>query len=151
MRSTSIINSPPISDSPSINDGLAKAPTRRVLSLWLPYFTVEQERVSASPNTPVVATMEARGQWIVAGIGVEAAGCGIAVGMSMGDARAMVPDLRASPRDRTGEQRRLERLADWCGRYTPMVGLDPSGGHKGDAGLWLDIAGCVRDLVGVGA
>ena len=58
--------------------------------------------------------------------------------MSLADARARVPELQAHDHDPAADQGWLERLADGCIRYTPMVALDPS--H----GLVLDITGCTH-------
>jgi len=38
---------------------------------------------------------------------------------------------------------RLERLADWCLRYTPWCAVDDGNG-TGCGGLWLDITGCAH-------
>ncbi len=67
-----------------------------------------------------------------------AAKAGLAIGMALTDARALFPVLEiqhASPAD---DERLLDRLADWCDRYTPLVALDPP--H----GMVLDITGCAH-------
>lgn len=56
--------------------------------------------------------------------------------MPLADARARVPELQAFDHDPAADHGWLERLADGCIRYTPMVALDPS------QGLILDISGC---------
>ena len=67
---------------------------------------------------------------------------GLAVGMALAQARAMVPGLCALPHDLSADARWLEALADWSDRYTPMVGRDLP--H----GLLLDITGCAHLLGG---
>lgn len=67
-----------------------------------------------------------------------AAACGIAPGMGLADARALVPALAALPADPTGDARALARLADWAERYTPSVAPD------GADGLFLDVTGCTH-------
>ncbi|WP_228259651.1 Y-family DNA polymerase [Siculibacillus lacustris] len=67
-----------------------------------------------------------------------AAARGLAVGQPLAEARARVPDLRVVERDRTGEAETLEAIADWCDRFTPLVGLDRD---FPDAGLVLDVTG----------
>ena len=57
------------------------------------------------------------------------------LGLALADARARVPDLCAVDHDPVADQQLLDRLADACDRFTPMVALD-------DAGLTLDITGC---------
>ncbi len=57
------------------------------------------------------------------------------LGLALADARARVPDLLVVDYDPVADQQLLDRLADACDRFTPMVALD-------DAGLTLDITGC---------
>lgn len=57
------------------------------------------------------------------------------LGLALADARARVPDLLAVDDDPVADQLLLDRLADSCDRFTPMVALD-------EAALTLDITGC---------
>lgn len=63
---------------------------------------------------------------------------GITPGLTLADARARVPDLAVAEMDDTADAALLERLADACDRYTPLVALDAP--H----GLILDITGCAH-------
>ena len=63
---------------------------------------------------------------------------GLRVGMPLADARAMYPALAVATSDEEADRRLLEGVADWCDRYTPLVGLDAPDG------LMLDIAGCAH-------
>jgi protein ImuB len=63
---------------------------------------------------------------------------GIAPGISLTDAQAMVPDLDAQPADRAGDLAALHRLAEWATRFSPLVAPDPADG------LMLDITGCAH-------
>lgn len=63
---------------------------------------------------------------------------GLASGLMLADARACVPDLSVTPLDAPADAVCLERLADGCDRWTPLVALDPP--H----GLLLDISGCAH-------
>lgn len=65
-------------------------------------------------------------------------GLGLAPGLSLADARARVPDLGVVDFDPRADAAWLERIADGCDRYTPMVALDPPDG------LILDISGCAH-------
>ena len=67
-----------------------------------------------------------------------AARLGLKAGMALADARAMYPGLDAADADVAADQRLLIAIADWCDRYTPLVGLDPPDG------LVLDITGCAH-------
>jgi protein ImuB len=63
---------------------------------------------------------------------------GIHLGTTLADARGAVPDLHVAEADDTADRALLEKLADWCDRYTPLVALDPPDG------LFLDISGCAH-------
>lgn len=60
---------------------------------------------------------------------------GLKVGMSLADARAVMPALLTGHSDPAGDRAALERLADWCGRFSPWVATD------GEDGLLLEITG----------
>jgi protein ImuB len=55
--------------------------------------------------------------------------------MTLADARAIVPNLEVVEADEAADFHLLERIADWCGRFTPFVALDPP------CALLLDITG----------
>ncbi len=59
-------------------------------------------------------------------------------GLALADARARVPDLLAEAHDAHADRLWLERLAELCDRYTPMVAL------AAPDGLLLDVTGCVH-------
>lgn len=63
---------------------------------------------------------------------------GLSHGLTLADARARAPQLLAVDTDARADTQWLERIADFCDRYTPMVALDAP--H----GLVLDIAGCAH-------
>jgi protein ImuB len=67
-----------------------------------------------------------------------AARMGLRVGMSFADACAILPALDWAEQAPAEDARLLARLADWCERYTPLVGLDAPDG------LMLDITGVVH-------
>src|SRR5439155_22623576 len=63
---------------------------------------------------------------------------GLKVGMALDDARAMYPQIAVADADEHADTQVLEAIADWCDRYTPLVGLDPPDG------LMLDVTGCAH-------
>jgi protein ImuB len=67
-----------------------------------------------------------------------AARLGLRVGMALADAKAMYPTLTVVDADPGADRGLLEAIADWCDRYTPLIGLDPPDG------LTLDITGCAH-------
>jgi protein ImuB len=65
--------------------------------------------------------------------------------MALADARAMYPAIAVADADPAADRRLLTAIADWCDRYTPLVGLDPPDG------LVLDVTGCAHLLGGEAA
>ncbi len=58
--------------------------------------------------------------------------------MALAQARAMHPTLEAIEEDAEADSELLEKIADWCLRYTPLVACDAPDG------LLLDISGCAH-------
>jgi len=110
---------------------------RRFLSLWLPRLATDRARraraVDAAAPLAVVATVGQARRLV--GVDANAARLGLSAGLTLADARARHPALVALDADPQAEARLLERLADWCGRFTPLVALD------GGDGLMLDVSG----------
>lgn len=67
-----------------------------------------------------------------------AEGLGLAPGLALAQARAMYPALDVVPEDAEADAVLLEKIADWCLRYTPLVACDAPDG------LLLDISGCAH-------
>lgn len=67
-----------------------------------------------------------------------AAALGLKVGLSLADARAMHPAIAVEQAAPLDDFALLEAVADWCDRYTPLVGLDAPDG------LVLDVTGCAH-------
>jgi protein ImuB len=114
--------------------------SRRILSLWLRRLPADR-LTRRSPDLAgrplaVIATVRAARQ--IAALNDEAARLGLRAGMALADARAMYPQLVAIDADEIADAATLDRIADWCDRYTPLVGLDPPDG------LFLDISGCAH-------
>ncbi len=63
---------------------------------------------------------------------------GLEAGMALAQARAMVPELEVLAHEPHADARLLEAVADWCDRYTPLVGRHPPDG------LLLDITGAAH-------
>lgn len=63
---------------------------------------------------------------------------GLLPGLAIAEARAMHPALAAEPQDAEADAQLLQRIADWCMRYTPLVAIAPPDG------VLLDICGCAH-------
>ena len=114
--------------------------SRRILSLWLrrlptDRLTRRSPELAGQPLA-VVATIRAARQ--ITALNDEAARLGLRASMALADARAMYPQLAAIDADETADAATLNHIADWCDRYTPLIGIDPPDG------LFLDISGCAH-------
>jgi protein ImuB len=84
-----------------------------------------------------VTAAAVHGRRLVVAADARAAAGGIAPGMPLAAAQALVPDLAVVAADPQGDLAALGRLAGWAmQRHAPLVALDPP------SGLWLDISGC---------
>ena len=63
---------------------------------------------------------------------------GLHAGLALAQARAMYPALNAIEEDAEADAGLLEKIADWCLRYTPLVAVDAPDG------LLLDTTGCAH-------
>ncbi len=74
----------------------------------------------------------------IAALDEAASGLGLDVGMPLANARAVCPDIAVEDADEAADRVTLEGIADWCDRFTPLVGIDAPDG------LMLDITGCAH-------
>jgi protein ImuB len=111
--------------------------SRRYLSVWLRRLSTDRiERRSSKPVETFVVVASIKGAQRIAAMTDGAARLGLKIGMGLADARAMYPSLPVVDADPEADRRFLEAIADWCDRYTPLVGLDSPDG------LLLDVTGC---------
>jgi protein ImuB len=122
---------------------------RRTVSLWFPYWPVERlERAHrrrnaapaepAAPRGPLVLAAAGQGGVRLTAVSPGAEAEGLAPGMTLADARALVPGVAGRLAEPEADARELAALADWCIRFTPCVAVD------GGDGLLLDVTGCAR-------
>ncbi|MEP9404188.1 DNA polymerase Y family protein [Sphingomonas sp. VNH70] len=127
----------------------ASSPPRRHLALWWPFLPTDRLRRQSACDVPAdgpLACVEAmRGGMRLSAVDGEALDRGLAPGMTLADARALLPDLAVVDADPFADHAWLERIADACDRYTPLVALD------GGDGVTLDITGCAHLWGGEGA
>lgn len=90
------------------------------------------------PERPRIFVEKVRGAFRLAAVDRAALALGLTPGLALADARARVPALDAVDADPAADRAWLDRLADGCVRYTPMVASAPP-----DA-LLLDITGCAH-------
>jgi protein ImuB len=89
-------------------------------------------------NEPLVVVAPIKSALRLVAVNAEAERLGLKAGMALADARAMYPKLACADADSDADQLLLTAVADWCDRYTPLVGIDAP-----DT-LILDITGCAH-------
>src|SRR6476619_4716416 len=116
---------------------IMSASSRRYLSVWLGLLSTDRIAKRFPPDALVIAA-PVKGALRLSAVNDAAVALGLRVGMPLADARAMYPKLAVADADESADFALLEAIADWCDRYTPLVGLDPPDG------LTLDISGCAH-------
>ena len=131
----------------------APSSRKRYLSVWLRRLMTDRLIRGRSPapaeaahvggsrfaqDEALVVAEPVKGALRLAAVNDAADGLGLRVGMALADARAMYPRITIADADPGADRRMLVAIADWCDRYTPLVGLDPPDG------LLLDITGCAH-------
>jgi protein ImuB len=92
---------------------------------------------SARPGMTVVYGKRGNADILVA-VDDAAEALGLTPGLALAQARAMYPALDVVPEDAEADAQLLDKIADGCLRYTPLVACDAPDG------LLLDISGCAH-------
>ncbi len=119
----------------------------RILSLWLPHLATDRIRLSRRNLTldrPLATFVNEQSGLRLKAVCPLAQQAGLAPGMMLSDARAMVLELAAYPAEPEADAKLEAKLATWCERYTPWVAIDRSHEPAFGSGLWLDITGCAH-------
>ncbi len=91
------------------------------------------------PNPPpLVVVAKEKNALRLSGLDRKATSLGLSIGQPLANARAMLPELKVMAANDTADQKLLERIADWCDRFTPFVALD------GPHALLLDVTGAAH-------
>lgn len=108
--------------------------------MWLKRLSTDRIecRSSTRGETPLVIVEPVKSALRICAVNDAAAALGLKLRMPLADARAMYPTLHMVDADLQADRALLEAAADWCDRYTPLVGLDPPDG------LLLDVSGCAH-------
>jgi protein ImuB len=114
--------------------------SKRYLCVWLRRLSTDriERRASLSGDAPLIVVEPVKSALRVAAMNDAAARLGLQTGMPLADVRAMHPGIGVCNADGAADRALLEAVADWCDRYTPLVGLDAPDG------LLLDISGCAH-------
>ncbi|HXL67955.1 MAG TPA: DNA polymerase Y family protein [Xanthobacteraceae bacterium] len=114
---------------------------RRYLSVWLRRLATDRilrGRAAAPADLPLAIVGEIKNAHRLTALNDAAAALGLKVGTALADARAMYPGLAVEAADPAADRLLLGAIADWCDRFTPLVGLDPPDG------IILDVTGCAH-------
>jgi protein ImuB len=115
--------------------------SRRYLAAWFPYLPVDRlmragQGRSGQAELPLIVTEKVKGAQRLMAVSPEAKRAGLAAGMTLADSRARIPDLWVEEMDHHADAALLDRIAEDCDRFTPVVVIDAPDG------LLLDITGC---------
>ena len=92
----------------------------------------------------MAVVMASHGGIRLAAVNPAAATAGLEPGLTLAQARAVIPALETVEADPHRDAECLSRIADWCGRYTPWTSAEPLDTAANGAGVWLDITGCAH-------
>ena len=106
--------------------------------MWLRRLATDRIAKRFAPDEALIIATPVKGALRLSAVNDAAAALGLRAGMPLADARAMHPTIAVAQADERADLALLEAVADWCDRYTPLVGLDPPDG------LLLDVTGCAH-------
>jgi protein ImuB len=93
---------------------------------------------SAQADLPLVITDKIKSAQRIVAVSPEAKQAGLHVGLTLADARARIPDLWVEEADARADAALLERIAEDCDRYSPVIVTDAPDG------LLIDVTGCAH-------
>jgi protein ImuB len=130
---------------------------RRVMYLFLPSWPIDRlRRLGSVPSLPThlknagapaeeapfATVIAAGGSCLLAAVNSMAAAAGLAPGMKLADALSFQPGLATAAAEPAADAAALDRLAEWCGRYSPWTAPDGAPGEGG--GVKIEITGCAH-------
>jgi protein ImuB len=115
-------------------------PSRRYLSVWLRRLPTDriERRCNLPGDAPLIVVEPVKSALRVCALNDAAARLGLHCGLPLADVRAMHPGIDVRNAEPAADRALLEAVAEWCDRYTPLVGLDAPDG------LLLDLTGCAH-------
>ncbi|MFI5408934.1 Y-family DNA polymerase [Kaistia sp. UC242_56] len=125
---------------------------RRYCAIRLPFLA--SNRLRNLPNAPhsglpaeapLLIVEKAKGALALAAPDPAALRQGLGPGLTLAEARARIANLVVAEHDPAADEALMERIADWCDRYTPLVA------RHGERGLMLDITGVAHLFQGEAA
>lgn len=111
---------------------------RRFVSIWFRYLVTDWVTLRQPHLQGMAFVLKApcRGRMVVTAANALANAKGIYSGMALADARAIIPSLESLDDKPELADKLLNRIAEWCIRFTPFAAVDfPDG-------IILDVTGC---------
>lgn len=113
---------------------------KRFVSIWFPFlatdwFTLRKPGLS---QIPFVLTAPVQGRMVVKAMNALAKENDIHEEMTLADAKAILPSLQHFDEKPGLVAQLLQRIAEWCIRFTPVAAPD------GADGIFLDASGCTQ-------
>jgi protein ImuB len=87
---------------------------------------------------PLVVVAKEKNALRLSGLDRKATSLGLSIGQPLANARAVLPELRVMAANDAADSKLLDRIADWCDRFTPFVAID------GPRALLLDVTGAAH-------
>lgn len=111
---------------------------------------IERQAGHKPDDRPLVVVARRSNVLVLVAADAAARRAGLHPGLAFADARARVPQMRVVEHDETADAELLEKIADWCDRYSPFVATEPPNGivcditgvdhlFGGEAGLVADM------------
>jgi protein ImuB len=126
---------------------------KRFVSLWLPYLVTDWFALKnpGIEKMPFVIKTASHNRMIVSSANMLAESKGITTGITLADARAIYPALQSFDEVPGIADKILQRLAEWCIRFSPITSVDPFGGvvidATGCAHLWGSDKAYLSDII----
>src|SRR5688572_25365239 len=113
---------------------------KRFVSIWFRYLKTDwyTRRDPGLGKIPFVLASPDHGRMIVTAANHLAEAAGAFHGMTVADARAMIPGLEAQDDKEDISKKLLHNIAEWCIRFSPLAATDAPDG------IILDATGCAH-------
>ena len=114
--------------------------SKRFVLIWFRNLRTDwfTRRQAALRNIPFVLSSPDHGRMVITAANAVAQSYGIDIGMTVADARVILPSLQILDDKPEHSNKLLKGLAEWCIRYSPFVAIDSVDG------LILDATGCTH-------
>jgi len=114
--------------------------SKRFVLIWFRYLRTDwfTRRQPSLRNIPFVLSSPDHQRMVITATNALAQSFGIDIGMTVADARVILPSLQIMDDKPEHSNKLLKGLAEWCIRYSPFVAIDS---HDG---LILDATGCTH-------